>query len=503
MQIYSTKSVKEIDVLTMRYEPIASFALMERAAGVLVDALLHDYGNNSHFVVFAGPGNNGGDGLVMARMLLSRGYEVDVWLASYERLSADCATALESLRAAYPLCPIGVLTDTVPDILAGSVVIDALFGSGLSRPLEGRYAQLVQMINTFAAPVVAVDIPSGLLGEDNGDTKAERWVVCAETTYTLQFPKLSMFFAENEKYIGKMRVLDIGLSRQAMEETKALTHTIERSEINALISPRSRCAHKGCFGRALLVAGSQGMAGASVLAARAAMRSGLGLLTVRVPICNNEIVQSCVPEAMTSIDSSDVCFSVAPDTAVYTAIGVGPGLGRNEVTAAALHTLIKNSKVPMVVDADALNILAQNPSWIDELPSGSVLTPHPGEFARLVGASCSGYEALMRAREFAVEHNVCVVLKGGYTAVVNSDGEFCINTIGNAGMATGGSGDVLTGVVLALLARGYSSYDAARIAVYVHAAAGDEAAHKLGETSLMAGDIVKHLPDAWKMVERV
>lgn len=504
MRIYSTRSVKEIDALTMRYEPIVSFALMERAAAMLVDALLHDYGSYRCFVVFAGPGNNGGDGIVMARLLLSRGYAVEVWLASDERLSDDCCTALDRLRAEYPSCPLGLLlTDAAPDVPSDSVIIDALFGSGLSRPLDGKFAQMVQMINSFTAPVVSVDIPSGLMGEDNGNPKESRAVVCAETTYTLQFPKLSMFFAENEKYIGKVRVLDIGLSRRAMDETEALTHTIEQEDVRVLISPRSRCAHKGCFGRALLVAGARGMAGASVLAARAAMRSGLGLLTVHLPICNNEIVQSCVPEAMTSIDACDTFFSVAPATDAYTAIGVGPGLGRNDATASALHTLIKNSRVPMVVDADALNILAQNPSWIDELPSGSVLTPHPGEFARLAGASCSAYETLARARDFAIKHNVCVVLKGGYTAVINSNGDFCINTAGNAGMATGGSGDVLTGIVLALLARGHSAYDAARIAVYVHATAGDEAAREVGELSLLAGDIVGYLPAAWQMVERV
>lgn len=502
MQIYSTKSVKEIDALTMRYEPIASFSLMERAAGVIVDALLHDYGTYNRFVVFAGPGNNGGDGIVMARLLLSMGYAVDVWLATDEHLSDDCTTALKSLRETHPLCNVGVIgCNMVPDIPDGSVVVDALFGSGLSRPLSGRYAQPVGMINSYTAPVVAVDVPSGLMGESNGELSEKRAIVCADTTYTLQFPKLSMFFAENERFVGRMRVLDIGLSPRAMDEVSAIAHTIEWDEVNSLVTPRSRCAHKGNFGRALLVAGSRGMAGASLLAARAAMRSGLGLLTVHLPLCNNEIIQSCVPEAMTSIDPCDSCFSVSPNTAHYTAIGVGPGLGRSEVTATALHTLIKKSSVPMVVDADALNILALNPSWIDELPSGSVLTPHPVEFARLAGTSLSGYDALMSAREFAVRYNVCLVLKGAYTAVISSDGKFCINTIGNAGMATGGSGDVLTGVILALLARGYSAYDAARLAVFVHAAAGDAAAREFGETSLMAGDIVRHLPGAWQMVE--
>lgn len=504
MQIYSTKSIKEIDALTMQYEPIASFALMERAARVLTDALLLEYGQSRHFVVFAGPGNNGGDGIVMARMLLSRGCSAEVWLATDKRLSPDCSIALKSLYEASPDCCVRVIDgNTVPEITVSTVIVDALFGSGLSRPLEGEYARLVSLINSFDVPVVAVDIPSGLMGEDNGAADDNRAVVCAETTYTLQFPKLSMLFAENEKYVGKISVLDIGLSRQAMGEVEAIAHTIEHDDIAALVVPRKRCSHKGCFGRALLIAGSQGMAGASVLAARAAMRSGLGLLTVHLPRCNNEIVQSCVPEAMTSIDACDNCFSSVPNSAHYTAIGVGPGIGCSEATVAALHTLIKNSMVPMVVDADALNILAANPLWIDELPEGSVLTPHPGEFARLAGVSCSSYDALMRAREFAQKRKVCIVLKGGYTAVINADGNYCINTTGNPGMATGGSGDALTGILLSLLARGYSAYDAARMAVYVHAAAGDAAARKFGETSLMAGDIVSSLPDAWKMVENI
>lgn len=502
MKIFSTKSVKEIDALTVLYEPITSFALMERAAEVLTDALLCDYGQYNRFVVFAGPGNNGGDGIVMARLLCTKGYTADVWLATDDGLSPDCAIALKSLREAYPSCSIRLLTDSIsPDIPCGSVVIDALFGSGLSRPLSGRYAQMVQWINSCTAPVVSVDIPSGLMGENNVYSHNEFAIVHANATYTLQFPKLSMFFSENEKYVGRVRVLDIGLSKQAMSEIREIAHTIEYDEVKALVSPRSRCAHKGCFGRALLVAGSQGMAGASVLAARAAMRSGLGLLTVHLPICNNEIVQSCVPEAMTSIDADDTCFANSPDTKPYTAIGVGPGLGRSKATSAALHSLILSTHVPMVVDADALNILSLNPSWIDELPVGSVLTPHPGEFARLAGMQNSGYDTLMCAREFARRYNVCVVLKGGYTAVIASNGEFSINTIGNAGMATGGSGDTLTGIILALLARGYTAYDAARLAVYVHAMAGDIAAAEVGETSLIAGDIIRYLPNAWKIVE--
>ena len=505
MRIFSTKSVKEIDALTIQYESIESFALMERAAGVLVDALLMHYPESLHFVIFAGLGNNGGDGIVMARLLLAKGYTVDVWMLASERpLSPDCNKALESLKLSFPSVVINKLANgDKPVVPKGAVVVDALFGSGLTRPLEGECARAVQVINSCGSIVVSVDVPSGLMGEDNGLSCEERCIVRADKTFTLQFPKLSMFFPENEKYVGSVQVLDIGLSVKAMDEVEPLTRIVGLDEVHSLTRPRSRCAHKGNFGRALLVAGSRGMAGASVLAARAAMRSGLGLLTVHLPSCNNVIMQTALPEAMTSIDDCDCCFSSVPDVGRYTAIGVGPGLGVDKRSANALHRLIRECTVPMVVDADALNILSHNPEWLDKLPSGSVLTPHPGEFARLATVSSSGYDALMCAREFAKRYKVVVVLKGAYTIIVDVDGSFCINSKGNAGMATGGSGDALTGVVLALLARGYSAFDAARLAVYVHSVAGDAAAAKYGQTSLVAGDIVDHLPYAWQVVECV
>lgn len=504
MHIYSTASIKEIDRLTMLYEPISSYNLMERAAARLTDALRLCYARCNHFVLFAGAGNNGGDGLVMARRLLEEGCAVDVWMVTREKLSLDCSTALERLREAFPSCAIRLTAEgEAPAVGPHTVVIDALFGSGLNRPLGGEYARVVRLINSLACPRVAVDIPSGLMGEDNGPASDAATIVRADTTLTLQFPKLSMLLDENKKYVGRMRLLDIGLSLRAMSETAPITHTIEAEEVRALLLPRFATAHKGNFGRALLVAGSRGMAGASVLAARAAMRSGLGLLTVHLPACNNAIVQTAVPEAMTSIDGDDNAFTAAPDTARYTAVGVGPGIGRSAETAEALHALIENCRVPMVIDADALNILADNKEWLDSVPEGSVITPHRGEFARLAGSTADGGDALTRAREFAVRHKICIVLKGACTIIVNGDGSYCLNTRGNAGMATGGSGDALTGIILALLAGGYRAYDAARVAVYVHSVAGDEAAARVGQTSLVAGDIIEYLPVAWCSIENI
>ena len=268
-----------------------------------------------------------------------------------------------------------------------------------------------------------------------------------------------------------------------------------------MLKPRAKHAHKSSFGRALLVAGSKGMAGASVLAARAALRSGVGLLTAHIPSCNNPILQVAVPEAMTSIDSNECCFSDSIDTARYSAVAVGPGLGQSKESEAALLALIDNCKAPMVLDADALNILARNPKYMQRLPQGSVITPHIGEFARLFGATDSSYVRLQAAQTYAMTFGVTIVLKGAHTVVVTQLGTMHFNSTGNPGMATGGCGDVLTGSILSLLAQGFATPDAARLSVYVHGLAGDIAAKEKGQMALVAGDVVDSLPSAWRSLE--
>ena len=499
MKIYSTSAVAQIDTLTVQYEPISSVDLMERASHSLTCALVDYFPHTSEFAIFAGPGNNGGDGLVMARLLFERGYSVGVYMIdAAAKLSFCCQKAMERLRGETTVAVRSIGECALP---SDAVVVDALFGSGLNRPLTGAAASAVMFINSLSLPVAAVDVPSGLMGEDNGGVDKD-CIVCADVTFTLQFPKLSMLFADNEPFVGEMQVLEIGLSRRAMDEVGHLAHITEEYEAAALVRPRRCHSHKGDYGRALLVAGSRGMAGASVLAAKGALRSGVGLLTVHAPLCNNTILQTAVPEAMTSLDFCDRHFSAAPFMERYSAVGVGPGIGQSTMTAGALLQLIDKCNVPMVVDADALNILSLHPDWFKRLPVGSVLTPHPGEFARMTGAAASGYDALQKALAFARDNNVCVVLKGAYTLVASPSGEYSFNGSGNPGMATGGSGDVLTGVILALLARGYSAYDAARLGVYVHGAAGDCAAAVLGATAMCAGDIVEYLPQAWRMLEK-
>lgn len=501
MKFFYTAQVKELDAYTIEHEPIASIDLMERAARALTAAVLERY-SGSGFAVFAGSGNNGGDGLAVARMLAAEGHSVAVWMINPKgKLSPDCAVNLERLKNTTVSVVEVKDVFSMPVLNKDTVIIDALFGSGLNKHVSGSvFADVINGINTSGCRVVAVDMPSGLLGEDNHPLTGV--VVSATDTLTLHFPKLSLLMPENAPFVGDISILDIGLSQEWIDREPSPLHFIDKKEIKTLLRPRARHAHKGNFGRALLVAGSKGMAGASVLAARAALRSGLGLLTVHLPVCNNVIVQSSVPEATTSIDCNECCFSDDIDVSKYNAVAVGPGLGQGKESEAALLRLIGNCTAPMVVDADALNILSRNKEWLYRLPAGSVLTPHPGEFERLFGKATSRYKAIESVRAMARDYGIVIVLKGAYTTIIAPDGNLYFNSTGNPGMATGGSGDVLTGIILALLAQGYDSATVARIAVYLHGLAGDMAAMDKGQTALVAGDIVDYLPKAWLSFEK-
>lgn len=503
MKIFPTSGIRQLDAYTIEHEPIASIDLMERAARALADAIMEQWPDtDTPFTVFAGPGNNGGDALAVARLMAGQGYRLEVFLFNPQgKLSEDCAENRERLLATEGVTFHEISTQFAPPTLtADHVVVDGLFGSGLNKPLGGGFAAVVKYINASPAHVVAIDVPSGLMGEDNTYNIAAH-IVRADLTLSLQLPKLAFLFAENEAYVGEWRLLDIGLSEEAIEETDTDFELADDDEVPSLLRPRGRFAHKGSFGRALLIAGSQGMAGASILSARGCLRSGAGLLTVHVPFCNNFMVQSSVPEAMTELDYSETRFSEPTDTDDYQAVGIGPGLGRDPQTVDAVLEQIRTCQTPMVVDADALNALGEHRSGLNDLPEGSILTPHPKELERLVGKCHNSYERLMKARELAQNTGAHIVLKGAYTAVVSPTGRCWFNTTGNPGMATGGSGDVLTGVLLALLAQGYDAGTAARLGVYVHGLAGDIAARKQGRTGMTAGDIATCLPLAWKLLE--
>lgn len=423
MKIFPSSSIKKLDAYTIEHEPIASIDLMERAATALTKAITERWNTETPVTVFAGPGNNGGDALAVSRMMAEKGYKVEVFLFNPKGdLSADCRTNKELVEMMEEITFHEISTQFVPPALTPDhLVIDGLFGSGLNKPLSGGFAAVVKYINSSPAIVVSIDIPSGLMGEEN-TFNVKSNIIRADVTFSLQLPKLAFLFAENAEFVGEWDVLDIQLSEEGIEETETNYEMMELEDIRMLIKPRQQFAHKGNFGHALLIAGSKGMAGASVLSARACLRSGVGLLTIHAPICNNDILQTSVPEAMVETDASENYFAVPTDTDDYQAVGIGPGLGKNEETEAALIEQLEHCLSPVVADADALNILANHRHTLTHLPKGSILTPHPKELERLTGKCQDSYERLTKACELAREANVHIILKGAYSVVITPDG---------------------------------------------------------------------------------
>ena len=503
MKILTNSQIKEWDQYTIEQEPIASFDLMERAAQALTEAITRRWNAQTPFVVFAGPGNNGGDALAVARMLAEKGYTLEAYLFNTTgSLSDDCAANRDWLQ----LCDNVKFEEitknfTPPRLDENTVVIDGLFGSGLNKPLDGGFAAVVRYINQSPAKVVSIDLPSGLMCEDNTYNQRAS-IIRADLTLTIGQIKLSFLFAENEELLGEVETLDIRLHPKFLAEAQTPFHIQEKEEVVSLLRPRSRFSHKGTYGHALLIAGQVGMAGASILAARACLRSGVGLLTLHAPVRNNDILQTSVPEAIVEHDDSDDYFTTATETEPYQAVAIGPGIGKAMETTEAFIEQLQNTSVPMVLDADALNILALNYSWMSQVPPNSILTPHPKELERLVGTCSDTYERISKAKELAAHHHVHVILKGAWTAIITPEGDVTFNPTGNPGMATGGSGDVLTGILLALLAQGYDSDTACRLGVYVHGLAGDLAADAEGQIAMTAGSLIDYLPEAWKQMKR-
>lgn len=384
-----------------------------------------------------------------------------------------------------------------PKLTAEDVVVDGLFGSGLNKPLSGGFASVVKYINASNAQVVSIDLPSGLMGEDNSNNLRTN-IIRADLTLSIQLPKLAFLFPENEDIVGEWKTLDIGISQEFIAQADTPYIITEASEMSQLIKPRKRFAFKNNFGHALLIAGSSGMAGASILAARACLRSGVGLLTIHTPVCNHDILQTAVPEAMVQNDVHELYFAEPVDLDNYQAIAIGPGIGQEEETALATFDQLADCYIPAVLDADAINILSSHRNYLNRLPRRSILTPHIGELERLIGRCNDSFDRLTKAKELAAYLQCYIVLKGAYSTVITPEGKFYFNPTGNPGMATGGSGDVLTGIILALLAQGHSQENAARLGTFVHGLAGDIACRRTGEISLTASDIIAALPEAWK-----
>ena len=500
MKILTGAQIHELDQYTIDHEPVASIDLMERAARAITSAISTRFEPSTPVVVFAGPGNNGGDALAVARMLSEKGYTVDAYLFNiHGQLSDNCDKNRDRLKSEGLVHGFTEVTSNFdpPKLTPQTLVIDGLFGSGLNKPLTGGFASLVKYINQSPSRVVSIDIPSGLMTEDNSNNTPTA-IIRADLTLTIQLKKLCMYFADCQQYLGKVQVLDIRLSKDYIKSIPSPYTTIDSEHVRQQMLHRDDFAHKGTMGHALLIAGTEGMGGAAVLATRACLRSGVGKVTALTPRCNATIMQIAVPEAVLAIDTENY-YSEAVATDEFDAVGIGPGLGRQEGSALALMSQLQQTQCPVVLDADALNMLGSHGTWISQLPDNMILTPHPRELDRLAATTChSDSERLAVARDMAESLRAFIVLKGHYTALCLPDGNVVFNTTGNSGMATAGSGDVLTGIITALLARGYSRKNACLVGMYLHGLAGDIAASRMGKESMVAGDIINALPDAFK-----
>ena len=502
MKFFTSRQIAEIDQLTMKYEPISSIDLMERASREVADWIINHLGVSRLIWLFPGPGNNGGDALAVARMLTLAGFDCTVFLADLgKELKGDPAINLTRLKELDKVIVKMVSSEAdIPAIPENVIVIDGLFGSGLTRPLTGLAARIVKAINQSEAETISIDIPSGLMGEDNSHNDLTA-IVKADYTLTFEFPKLSFLFPENNQFVGHWVVLPIGLHPKAIQQVESNFTYLTKDLVAGKIQKRGKFSHKGTYGHALLIAGSYGKMGAAVLASRACLRSGVGLLTTHVPRLGYEILQNSVAEAMASIDHSDTVFSSLPEIKNYTSVGIGPGIDKKAVTHQALVELLYSKPAKLILDADAINILSENRQDIPLLPENTILTPHPKEFERLIGVSENSFDRLQQQLQFSAHNKVIVVCKGAHTCVTFPDGKVFINSTGNAGMATGGSGDVLTGIILGLLAQNYSVQDATLMGVYLHGLAGDLAAKRLGQQAMIAGDIIDELGAAFLSLE--
>ncbi|UYZ61902.1 NAD(P)H-hydrate dehydratase [Hymenobacter weizhouensis] len=503
MKLLSAAQTRALDQATIEQQRLGPGQLMERAATActnwLLDTVAPSYDLPLH--IFCGPGNNGGDGLVMARQLHLAGYAPQVWLLPAAHRSADFELHRQRLPAELAVAELEA--NQLPTIPPEAWVIDALFGTGLSRPLEGLAAQVVEHLNQSGAAIVAIDLPSGLFAD--APQPADSAVVRARTTVGFQLPKLAYLLPRNAPFVGDWTVLPIGLDTDFIHSTPVDNYFVDAEFVAGRLPRRGRFSHKGTFGHALLLAGSRGKIGAALLAARACLRGGVGLLTVHAPAVGYSILQTAVPEAMTLTDPAPNFLTELPELAPYAAVGIGPGLGQEDATAEVLRRLLHQAaaaRLPLVLDADALNLLSRHRDLLALLPPDALLTPHPKEFERLTGeAARNDYHRLEQLRSFCRQHRCYCVLKGAYTALGTPDGPVYFNSTGNPGMATGGSGDVLTGLLLALRCdQRLSPLNAALLGVYAHGRAGDLAAAETGEAGLIAGDIAQFIGPALREI---
>lgn len=499
MKIFVANQIRALDAYTIDHEPIASIDLMERASLAFTNWFIEQNPDEDIPVcIFCGPGNNGGDGLAVARLLHNRFYTVTVILCA---IGPD-TTPDHKINARR--LPDGIKSsqivlkkeDPFPPLKHGWIVIDAIFGSGLSRPVEGYWGTLLEYINNLENTVISIDIPSGLFADQHTSGS----IIMADQTLSFELPKLAFLFPENQNYVGEWHTRSIGLSTHFQQNEKTPYFFTTQQEAKLLLKPAKKFDHKGTFGHALLIMGSYGKIGAAVLAAKACLRTGCGLVTVHLPKCGYQIMQISAPEVMVHIDDNELNFSRAPAMEKFSSVGIGCGLDTNGLSKKGLHQVIQTAPKPLLLDADALNILSENKTWLRELPPNSILTPHPGEFKRLFGESANDFEQNKLQCQMAQELEIIIILKGAHTCIASPDGNCYFNSTGNPGMATAGSGDVLSGMITSFLAQGYDPLEASILGVYLHGLAGDLASQQYGMKSMIAGDLIESIGKAYKIL---
>ncbi|PIQ46908.1 MAG: bifunctional ADP-dependent NAD(P)H-hydrate dehydratase/NAD(P)H-hydrate epimerase [Cytophagales bacterium CG12_big_fil_rev_8_21_14_0_65_40_12] len=496
IKILSAEQIRQWDEFTIQKEPVSSIDLMERASAAFVQEFTKRVTSDASIEVICGPGNNGGDGFAIARMLQLQGFRVKCFLIDFgAKLSVDCRTNYNRFSQNNEVT---IIRNSADLALEADLILDALFGSGLNRPINGLAAEVIVKVNQFKAKKVALDIPSGLFA-DKVELQTE--VFKADWTITFQVPKLTFLIPETGFFVGEWTAVSIGLRQDFLEGIQTDYYLLEKSDIKPEFFWRKKFDHKGVFGKVLLIAGSKGKMGAAFLAAKACLRSGAGLLTVHIPSSGNAILQSLLPEAMVSLDEHEDYSTKLNEVDGYDVIAVGPGIGTNKATGEMLNQLLSSMNKPMVFDADALNLLSRDNKLLDMIPEHSILTPHLGEYNRLFGEAINGLDRIRKISSFAEQKKLVIILKGAHTAIAGPFGKVYFNSTGNAGMATAGSGDVLTGILTAFMARKIESVSSAMLGVYIHGWAGDLAQNKVGKTSLMASDLLCNLPEVLNNVD--
>ncbi|NDV15804.1 NAD(P)H-hydrate dehydratase [Muricauda sp. TY007] len=501
MKIFNAHQIYQADKSTIQKEGIKSDELMERAATQLFE-WMHSRlrGTKVNIKLFCGIGNNGGDGLVLARKLNEHGYSTEVYVVNYsDKRSEDFLLNLERLKEQKVWPDFINIESDLPQITLNDIVVDAIFGIGLNRPPDDWVGNLIQHINASQAFVLSVDVPSGL-PVDRSPWEAE-FVIRASYVLSFQVPKLVFFLPETGVYVNQWEILDIGLDQDFIAKTDVDYELIGRPEVLPIYRPRLKFSHKGIYGHSVIIGGSYGKIGAVQLAANASLSVGSGLVTAFVPKCGYDSLQTAIPEVMVLTGSREKCISEIEIPFEPSVVGIGIGIGQDDDTVSAFSAFLKKVDTPMVIDADGLNMLSQNPEMLKDVPNLSVLTPHPKELERLIGRWSSDFEKLEKTKAFASKYNLVVVIKGAHTVTIYN-GKGYVNTTGNPGMATAGSGDVLTGMITGLIAQGYSSVKAAIFGVYLHGLAGDLAVPSTGYEALKASILVEHIGNAYSELFR-